>query len=410
MTKQESLSLGEGLFSKKSLIYFYINTAITLLAGNMFNYTLIIYSLDVTQSQTFAGSIFFANVSPTILFSFFVGAILDRYSRLKILYLFQTNFIVSGVILGILILLGKMNYELRYILILLSIYNGIALTFIIPGRLTLLGNLVDGKDTAKATMMLNILIIIGFGLAPMFVGLIKQKYEWYVLFFFISSLYFVGYLSLTFVKIKETVHTEKETIWFGLKRGFVFLRSESLSIELLILTMFAIFMVGPMQVVLPQFAKNILFLNERERGLYMGMLGLGLLIGGIAARLLHDRFHRGYTMLGATFLSGLTVLAVANFPVTIISAFLLLFVGVLGGLLSALIPSTLQIITPDNVRGRVMSFYSLVFQATPAISGLITGKLADNYGQPWSIGFSGGFIIVCSIFCAISFAKLRAFR
>ncbi|MBM9500936.1 MFS transporter [Leptospira sp. 201903071] len=410
MTKLESPSLSGGLFSKKSLIYFYINTAITLLAGNMFNYTLIIYSLDVTQSQTFAGSIFFANVSPTILFSFFVGAILDRYSRLKILYLFQTNFILSGIVLGFLVLSGKMSYDLRYILILLSAYNGLALTFIIPGRLTLLGNLVDAKDTAKATMMLNILIIIGFGLAPMFVGLIKQKYDWYVLFFSISGLYFLGYLFLTFVKIKETIHVDKETIWFGLKRGFVFLRSESLSIELLILTMFAIFMVGPMQVVLPQFAKNILFLSERGRGLYMGMLGLGLLIGGIGARLLHDRFHRGYTMLGATFLSGITVLAVANFPYTIVSAFLLLIVGVLGGLLSALIPSTLQIITPDNVRGRVMSFYSLVFQATPALSGLITGKLADTYGQSWSIGFSGGFILVCAVFCAVSFAKLRAFR
>ncbi|XDD49949.1 MFS transporter [Leptospira sp. WS92.C1] len=396
--------------SKKSLIHFYINTAITLLAGNMFNYSLIIYSLDITKSQTFAGSIFFANVSPTILFSFFVGAFLDRYSRLKILYLFQTNFIISGIILGSLISFGWMSYDFRYILILLSIYNGLSLTFIIPGRLTLLGNLVEAKDAGKATMMLNILIIMGFGLAPMVVGLIKQNYDWNVLFFSIASIYFFGYLFLTFVKIPESVIPEKETIWIGLKRGVAFLKSETLSIELLVLTAFAVFMVGPLQVVLPQFAKNILFLDEKGRGLYMGMLGIGLLIGGIGARVLHHKFHIGRMMLVATFLSGVTVLGISNITIPAVSSLLLLTVGILGGLLTALIPSTLQIITPDGVRGKVMSFYSLIFQTTPALSGLLTGKLADAYGQPWSLGFSGGFIIVFSVLFAFAFSKLRALK
>ncbi|RHX81343.1 MFS transporter [Leptospira yasudae] len=409
MNKSESTQIQKenGTFSKKSLLFFYANTGVTLLAGNMLNYSLIIYSLDITGSQTFAGSIFFANVLPTILFSFFVGAILDRYSRLKILYLFQTNYILSALIIGILIATGRMNYDLRWILILLAAYNGLALTFMIPGRLTLLGNLVDAKDTGKATMMLNILIIVGFGLAPMIVGLIKQKQDWDILFYTIAALYLFGYLFLILVKIRETVSVEKETIWEGLKTGLLFLKSEKVSVELLILTAFAIFMVGPLQVVLPQFAKNILLLNEQGRGLYMGTLGLGLFIGGIGARLLHDRFHRGYVMLGATFLTGIIALAIANSPNAFLSAALLLTTGILGGLLSALIPSTLQLITPDGVRGRVMSFYSLIFQTTPALAGLLTGRLADLYGQSWSLGFSGIFILISAIFCSISFSKLR---
>ncbi|PJZ58626.1 MFS transporter [Leptospira barantonii] len=405
---RENRSSGDKSFSKRSLLSFYTNTGVTLLAGNMLNYSLIIYSLDLTGSQTFAGTIFFANVLPTILFSFFVGAILDRYSRLKILYIFQTNYILSGLILGILIGIGWMSSDLRIILIFLAVYNGLALTFMIPGRLTLLGNLVDPKDAGKATMMLNILIIVGFGLAPMLVGLIKQKQDWDILFYSISALYSFGYLFLLLVRIRENVIVEKETIWEGLKTGITFLKSEKLSVELLILTAFAIFMVGPMQVVLPQFAKNILFLNERERGLYMGTLGLGLFLGGIGVRLLHDRFHRGLVMLGAAFFSGLSVFIISNVSNPILSSVILLVVGFLGGAISALIPSTLQMITPDNVRGRVMSFYSLIFQTTPALAGLITGKLADLYGQPWSIGFSGIFILVSAVFCAISFTKLRA--
>ncbi|TGK33418.1 MFS transporter [Leptospira gomenensis] len=413
MTKQNtasSVSQEAGLLSKKSLLYFYINTGITLLAGNMFNYSLIIYSFDITRSQTFSGSVFLANVLPTVLFSFFVGAFLDRYSRIKILYIFQTNFIISGIVLGTLIYFGKMNYDIRYILILLSSYNGLALTFIIPGRLTLLGNLTHSKDTAKATIMLNILIIIGFGLAPMIAGLIKQKYHWDVLFFTIAFLYFSGYLFLISVKVPETAIPEKETIWAGLKKGMSFIKSEKLAFELLLMTSLAVFMVGPLQVVLPQFAKKTLLLDEQGRGLYMGTLGFGLLLGGVGARLLHDRFHRGYIMLGVLILTGILVFVLSNIQASFVSGVILLCIGVMGGLLTALIPSVLQIITPDSVRGRVMSFYSLIFQSTPALSGLLTGKLADVYGQSYSIAVSGITIIVLGVLSFVAFARLRELR
>nr|PJZ94802.1 hypothetical protein CH379_00925 [Leptospira ellisii] len=245
---------------------------------------------------------------------------------------------------------------------------------------------------------------------PMIAGLIKQKYDWHVLFFTIAFLYFSGYLFLILVKVPENVVPEKETIWEGLKRGMSFIKSEKLAFELLLMTSLAVFMVGPLQVVLPQFAKNTLLLDEQGRGLYMGTLGFGLLLGGVGARVLHDRFHRGYTMLGVIILTGILVFVISNVETSFGSGAILLCIGVMGGLLTALIPSVLQIITPDAVRGRVMSFYSLIFQSTPALSGLVTGKLADMYGQSYSIAVSGITIVVLGAVSFAAFAKLRELR
>jgi hypothetical protein len=74
---------------------------------------------------------------------------------------------------------------------------------------------------------------------------------------------------------------------------------------------------------------------------------------------------------------------------------------------NALANTILQIITPDEVRGRVMSFYTLVFQSTMRLGGLQAGFMADSIGAPFSVGIGAIISLFYSLFIYFRYPELR---
>jgi predicted MFS family arabinose efflux permease len=91
----------------------------------------------------------------------------------------------------------------------------------------------------------------------------------------------------------------------------------------------------------------------------------------------------------------------------IFSAIVLYFVGISFVLQNALANTLLQIITPDAVRGRVMSFYTLVFQTTMRLGGLQAGLMADRIGAPVAVGIGALISLAYSLFILFKVPKIR---
>jgi len=161
---------------------------------------------------------------------------------------------------------------------------------------------------------------------------------------------------------------------------------------------------GPIQVLLPLYAKDILRQGELARGTLLFALGPGLFLGGVLSVLSHHREGKGKILLFIFALSSLVFLFLVPFLETWITMVSLFLFGVLGGVVSSLLPALLQKNTPDALRGRVLSLYMVAFQFTPAVSGLLSGKLAE------SLGIIATFTVLGVTFFVIALGALSFFR
>ncbi|MCE9600484.1 MAG: MFS transporter [Spirochaetia bacterium] len=393
-----------------SLVFFYLNSFLTLLVGNMYVYAMIIFSRALSSSDGFTGLVYVCNYVPALLISFYAGTVLDRFPRKRILFIFQTSFIITSGILAFAVGYPGFESVSRWLLPLLMLVNGAALAFIIPGRMALVGNLVEPKNIPRATMFLHVMIIIGFGLAPAVVGVVKQHYDWQTLFIVIGCLYFVAYLFLFPVKPQLDVKGPVQNALESFREGIRFIKSQRLIMELLLFTFVGLAIVGPIQVLVPQFAKTVLELNEQQRGFYVTTLGVGLLLGGMVAQFLGHKFPRGPLMAVCSLISGVAMAILAQIDHLVPSVLLLGAAGVFGGTMSTLIPAAIQSQTPDESRGRVMSIYTLIFQMTPAVTGFALSQLADVIGIPHTLVVCGAMIATFSLAGILFLPELRRYR
>lgn len=377
----------------RSLAAYYTNSFVTLLGANMFVYALVIYAEHLGSSKAFRGLIFFGVFAPSMILTLHAGTILDRLSRKAILFVSQLSFTILIFVLAALIYAGQLTLATAWILPVISFGAGISLSYQIPARFATLGGLVPQEKISGATIFLNVLVIVGFGVAPLLAGHIKQRYDWDVLFFSCGAIFLLGSLVLQLVTlVRRGVGVPLGNVE-AFRLGMAFIKRSGTIFEMLFLTFVGQIMVGPIQVLLPEFAAVELQLSESARGEFLSMLGAGLLFGGILAGFLPKK-NRGAVIIGTTIVVGVASALIANIESVFMGMVYMTVIGFFGGIMASLLPAAVQTLTPDDMRGRVMGVYTLIFRSTPALSGLLIGFVAEQAGIRDAVYLTG--VIVCA--------------
>jgi len=357
----------------KSISIYYLSSFLGLMAGSMFNYTIVIYSHSLSENERFAGIVFFTAYIPFLFLSWKAGHTLDHHSRKLVVGLSQVLSATSCLVPALLSASGLLHSGNRELLILFTLLSGVAMSFIMPGRLAILGDLARER-LAQATMVQNVFMLLGFALAPILAGWLRQDFPFSILFLVNGLMYLASLGLLLFVRLLPAEPRETNV------DVRAFLKTSALPRQILIALFLSMVIVGPIQVLLPKFGKEILLLGETARGILMGMLGTGLIAGAVIARRFAQVFHRGRILIAAISLSGFTFLGTALSTQPIPAALALVLAGICLGMITGFAPALLQEHTPNQVRGRVMSLFSLLFLLTPAVSGLAFAILADRLG------------------------------
>ncbi len=374
------------------MLFFYANSFLTLLIGNMFVYAMIIFSRASSGSDAIAGFVYAGNLVPPLILGLYAGTLLDRFHRKTVVMIAQTSFILTGTIM--MWLTANHSAVLTPVMLIgVMVINGIGLSFIIPGRLALLGDLVPAEKIPQESMKIQIMIMLGFGLAPFVVGFLRRHYEWPVVFGTIAVIYALATLLLIPVKTTAGRRDAAESPWASLKHGLRYVRSQPMILSLLAATYVGLFLVGPLQVLMPEFARSRLHLNDAERGSLMTLLGVGLLLGGALAQFLAHRLRRGLMIVSGAGASGLAMFFIADSQSPVFVAVALCLAGIFGGLMSTLIPAALQQHTADASRGRVMSIYNIVFQSAVGSAAIGLSQLSRATNISFAIQ-AGGLMIV----------------
>jgi MFS family permease len=386
---------------------YFISAFFGLLAGNMFNYSVVIFSHSLSTQESFASMVFFTAYLPFAFLSFRAGFVLDKYSRKTVILLSQLITSSSAFIPGLLAFLGLLDSSNKEILFLFAFINGIGMSFIMPGRFAILGDLVDHSKISKSTVFLNIVILVGFALAPIVAGWIRENFSYGTLLMCTGGTYLFSTAVLLFIHVpheKKHSHPHRKEAFL---ESWRFVKNEKVVGQALLTMFLGMLLVGPIQVLLPEFGKKVLLLSEAERGTMMGVLGIGLLAGAIASSWIAQHTQRGMFVLLAVLLSGCFFITVGLVPIFAFVIVLLFFGGLFLGTVTSFIPSIIQECTPNQLRGRVMSFYSLIFLLTPALSGLFYGILTHRFNLSETIAIAG---LVTVLVSGTSWFFLERFR
>jgi hypothetical protein len=142
-------------------------------------------------------------------------------------------------------------------------------------------------------------------------------------------------------------------------------------------------------------------------GILLTATGLGAVTGALLVASLPDKARRGHMLTFGNLGFPLVLVIFASSRSFVLSVLMLFLVGVSFVWQNSLANTLLQMTTPDQVRGRVMSLYSLTFQGMMRVGGLQAGLVADWIGAPLSVGIGAGVSLVYGLFVALKFPKVR---
>jgi MFS family permease len=342
----------------------------------------------MTGSAFLLGLVGFAGQIPTFLLSPVAGVVVDRFSRYKVLLVTQILSLIQASILAALALTGAIQI---WHIVLLSVIFGCINAFDTPSRHSFVIEMVEKKESLGNAIALNSLMFNGARLiGPSIAGVMLATTGEGVCFLInaISYLFVIGSLLMMHLPKKEFPRKETKMLK-ELKEGFNYTFG-FLPIKHIIILLAIINLMGSSyQVLMPVLAKEVLHGGSDTFGFLMAAAGFGALIGAayLASRESVLRLGRIIPSAATVFGAGLVALAFTNiFPVTMG----LMFIIGLGLMLNTAACNTiLQTITNDQMRGRVMSFYTMAIMGTAPFGSLLAGSLARLLGTQYTILIGG---------------------
>ena len=352
----------------------------------------LIYRL--TGSGALLGVLGFVGQIPIFLLSPLAGLAADRWPRQRVVIATQSASMVLAFLLAALTMTGRIRvWEIIVLATLLGIVNA----FDVPARQSFMIEMVGREDLINAialnSSMFNLARVAGPAIAAGLVAVVGEG--WCFLLNAISYLaviagLFLMRMGMFLLPIKKlrAAHVGAAPLE-KLREGLRFARHTKPIRALLVLVAIVSFMALPYTVLMPIFAVQILHGGVNAYGWLMGAVGFGAMFGALALAMRHELRGLGKVVAyAATGLGASLVLFSASHWFWV--SFMILIVSGFTMMMQFTATNTLiQSMVPDQLRGRVMSLYSMMFLGMSPFGSLLAGALADRIGAPVTMAIGG---------------------
>jgi MFS family permease len=362
----------------------------------------LVYSL--TESPFYLGLDAFLQQLPIILFSLIGGVFADRYDRRRTLLMSQIVQMSTSAALALLMYFQVV--EIWQILA-LSFVTGCAQAFGGPAYQSLIPSLVDKKDLPNAVALNSIQFNVARVLGPLAFGVINSAFQKYGYSepqamnacFALNALSFVVVINtLMMLRVKHIPPAKSGKMHEELKSGLSYVRYHSSLAALIVLAAATTFLGFAVLTFLPIFTKQIFHEGANTFAHLMAFSGVGSVVGALVVAWLGKFPKMGWTALLVQAAYGLLIVAFAMSRVLWLSDILLFFTGAALMIVFSTVTSLVQLIAPNEMRGRVMSIYMLAFRGGIPLGSLVSGWLATFLGAPLVIGINGALLVVVAIY------------
>jgi MFS family permease len=376
-----------------------VGTWITRIATSWLVYRL-------TGSALLLGIVGFCGQIPTLLLAPFAGVLVDRWNRHRILVVTQALSLLQSVALAVLTLAGVITVPH---ILLLQIAQGVINAFDTPARQAFVSEMVEDRaDLPNAialnSSMVNASRIIGPSIGGIVIAAVGEG--WCFALDAVSYLAVIASLrAMRLVPRPQPPRTarlrEELAVGFQYVTSFVPVRS-----ALILLSLVSI-MGMPYTVLMPAIATNVLHGGPNTLGFLMTASGAGALGGALYLASRRSVLGLGRAMAVASMTFGVGLAAFSLSRSLWLSLLLLPIVGAGMMVTMAATNTIIQTIVREELRGRVMAFYTMAFLGTAPIGSLVAGVAADRIGPQRTILFGGLSCIAAGTWFALSLPRLR---
>jgi MFS family permease len=360
----------------------------------------------LTDSALLLGVIAFSSQFPSLLMAPFAGALADRWSRYRMVLVTQSLAMAQASVLAFLVMTGLVQvWHLVALAVVIGAINGMD----IPARQALLVKLVDDREDlpnaiALNSSMFNAARLIGPALAGVLIAWIGEGP-----IFVLNAVSYVAVLAcLLMIRLPGDASQRAGAVLAQIRAGFRYAFGFP-PIRDLLLVLAGVSLVGiPYVVLFPVFARDILSGDAATLGLLTSSSGAGALSGGLYLASRDSVRGLGRTIARATGLFGATLLLFAISRSVLVSCAMLLVGGYGLMLTTASINTVLQTLVTEDMRGRVMSLYTMAFMGMMPIGSLAGGALASRIGAPKTVAIGGLGCLALGLWFARRVEPLRA--
>jgi MFS family permease len=358
----------------------------------------------LTNSALLLGSVGFASQFPVFLVAPLGGITADRINRQRLVIATQT---ASMILAGVLAALTLTHRVQVWHIFLLAGLLGVVNAFDIPGRQSFLVDMVGKEDLMNAialnSSMFNGARVIGPAVAGILVAKIGEGWC-----FAANSLSYIAVIvGLMLMHVHSPARVSKHSPIEDIIEGFRWVNQTKI-IRALLLLIGLVSLVGmPYTVLMPIFADKILHGGARGLGILMGATGVGALFGALtlAAKTGVKGLGRWVTYSCAGL--GVSLFCFSYSTSLWLSVALLLPAGYSMMLQMACSNTLIQTMVPDQLRGRVMSVYSMMFMGMAPFGAFFGGALAHRFGAPVTVASGGIACVLGAIWFARALPDMR---
>jgi predicted MFS family arabinose efflux permease len=360
-----------------------IGTWMQILAQSWLVYT-------ISGSAFYLGLDAFLGQIPIILFSLVGGVFADRTSRRKLLIISQIIQMSCAFLLATL-----MAFGLRTIwpILCLSFVVGTAQSFGGPAYSALVPTLVEPEDLPNAIALNSIQFNLARVIGPVLGGLALKSLgaAWC---FGLNGVSFIAVIiTLGMIRTKfNPVTPQGQSVLASIRLGFGFIRQRESMVTLIFLA-FSMTLIGfPMIAFLPVFARQVFHGGPEAYTALLASSGLGSVAGGLIVAALGRKKNLGKAALLMLTAFGLAMTSFALSKFIGLSCVFLFLTGAAMIAVFTMVTSLVQLITPNDMRGRVMSVYNVAFRGGMPIGSIILGGVIQRVGAPPVIAFNGALL------------------
>jgi MFS family permease len=360
--------------------------------------------LSLTGSPFYLGLDAFLQQLPIILFMLIGGVFADRFDRKRTLIVSQYVQMTSAFTLAALVFSGHVHV---WQILCLSFMTGSAQAFGGPAYQALIPSLVDKKALPNAIAVNSIQFNLARVIGPLLAGVTLAAFGMFMCFSLNGLSYLVVVIALMSLHVKHIPQLAPKRMRDELIGGLSYVKSTTSLKELTILATALTLLGYSMLTFLPIFAKEVF---HQGVGLYshlMAFSAAGSVVGALIIAWLGKYKGMGTTSLAMQGFSGILMLGFALSHTLWVSELLLFFFGISLMTVFSTVTSLVQLIVPDELRGRVMSIYMVAFRGGMPIGSLVSGYVASRVGAPAVLVFNGIMLTVVASYFFIRSKSIR---
>ncbi len=363
-----------------------------------------ILAYDLTGSKLALGAINLMVAIPMLVVSPFGGVIADRVEKRRLIMTGQALLLFNELIVLALLLTNRLEF---WHLLVVVFFMGCLFPFIMPARQAIVANIVgrQGLSNAMALQMggMNAARVVGPVLAGLIVAVTNVKWV------YLMAVILYGTALVSMSRVSQSPPAEgagQKPVLRELMGGMRYVASDPPVRALMILSIVPILLAMPFQSLLVVFAEDIWKVGDGGLGVLQAFAGVGGILGSLYVAWAGESQTKLRLMMASLLAFAATLFLFAFSPWFLLALPLVLIADVFANVFNTTNGTIIQLLIPDEVRGRVMSLMMMTFGLTP-LGTLPVSAVAEAFGVRVAVASAS---VATAVLALIIFFASRALR